>query len=93
MSNTAERMPSGPSGPAHTWRPGYACLRKGHAVWALWLSHTRAHTHAQVMNARSLRLSVCGGVLNQCTLQSLFWLEQQGRCRRKIVDEVRVLGG
>ena len=36
---------------------------------------------------------VCGGVLNQCTLQSLFWLEQQGRCRRKIVDEVRVLGG
>lgn len=65
MSNSAERMPSGPPGPAHTWRPGYACLRKGHAVWALWPSHTRAHTHAQVMNARSLRLSVCGGVLNK----------------------------
>ena len=36
---------------------------------------------------------VLEGVLNQCTLQSLFWLEQQGHCRRKIVDEVRVLGG
>lgn len=32
-------------------------------------------------------------MLNKGTLQSLFWLEQQGRCRRKMVDEVRVLGG
>ena len=49
-------------GPAHTWRPGYACMRKGHAIWAL-RPHTRAHTHAQVVNAWSLRLSV--GRLNQ----------------------------
>lgn len=50
--------PQAPLGPAHTWRPGYACMRKGHAIWAFQLSHTRAHTHAQVGNAWSLRLSV-----------------------------------